>query len=406
VASTPQPTKPPRDTVEDVETAAEADWDPERRTLIVKPSYNLGFTTLNLGAGFLYDGAAPYQLNVHADSQFTLADTSKLRDVRFLFGGKFKTKRPFTWQFGIMYDQTLKKWVFRQSGLMLSVPEIGSHFFIGRAKEGFSLNKVMVGYDGWSMERMPFTDATIPLLADGIKWLGNADHDHLFWNLGWFNDRFSQGQTFSSYNYQFVLRAGWVPMTGDTSGTLLHIGVNLRYGQPDRGRLKLSSKPEVFPSPLFLNTGSFPAEGTWTGGLEAYYRPSNFLIGSEVYTQNVQSDSVGSPWFWGGNIVMAWLPTGEVRRYNLVGNYFRGILPTRTVVQGGPGAWELVLTLSYTDLTDKSINGGRFWRVTPMLNVHLTDNARLEFAYGYGRLNRFGVTGGYQWVQSRLQLQL
>ena len=71
---------------------------------------------------------------------------------------------------------------------MVAVPEIGSHFFAGRSKEGFSLNKIMVGYDGWSMERLPFTDATVPLLADGIKWLGNAKNRHLFWNLGWFND--------------------------------------------------------------------------------------------------------------------------------------------------------------------------------------------------------------------------
>lgn len=409
-AGAQQPPQAGRDTAQvrpaDTETAGEADYDPGRRTLIKGLDFSLGFTTVHIGGGFLYDGAVPYQRNPEAQSQFALNDTTRYRDIRFLFGGKFRTKRPLTWQFGVMYDQTLKKWVFRQSGLMLAVPEINSHFFLGRAKEGFSLNKVMVGYDGWGMERMPFTDATIPLLADGIKWLGNADHKHIFWNLGWFNDRFSQGQTFSSYNYQFVLRTGWVPMQGDTSGTLLHLGLNLRYGQPDHGRLKLSSKPEVFPSPLFLNTGSFPADGTWTGGVEAYYRPGSFLIGSEVYTQHVLADSVGNPWFYGGNIVISWLPTGEVRRYEPVGNYFRGILPRRTVIQGGPGAWELVLTMSYANFTDRAVHGGIFWRVTPMLNIHLSDNVRLEFAYGYGKLDRFGVTGAYSWVQSRVQLQL
>src|SRR5262249_22753597 len=146
----------------------------------------------------------------------------KLRDARFLIGGKFKTKRALTWQAGIMYDQITKKMLFRQTGLMIAVPEIWSHFFIGRAKEGFSLNKVMTGYDGWTMERLPFTDATVPLLADGIKWLGYVPDKQVFWNLGVFTDWLSHGQTFSSYNSQFVLRAGWVPLAGDTAGTLLH----------------------------------------------------------------------------------------------------------------------------------------------------------------------------------------
>jgi hypothetical protein len=42
----------------------------------------------------------------------------------------------------------------------------------------------MVGYDGWSMERLPFTDATVPLLADGIKCLGYVAATQLFCNVG------------------------------------------------------------------------------------------------------------------------------------------------------------------------------------------------------------------------------
>ena len=52
------------------------------------------------------------------------------------------------------------------------VPEISSKFQIGRLKEGISLNKVLSGYDGWTSERFTFSDAAIPLLADGIKWMG------------------------------------------------------------------------------------------------------------------------------------------------------------------------------------------------------------------------------------------
>jgi phosphate-selective porin OprO/OprP len=60
----------------------------------------------------------------------------------------------------------------------------------------------------------------------------------------------------------------------------------------------------------------------------------------------------------------------------------------------------------YTDLDSGTIQGGRFWRITPMANWHLSDNMRLEFTYGYGVLDRFGLKGGTQFFQTRLQLQL
>ena len=72
---------------------------------------------------------------------------------------------------------------------MVAVPELWGHVFVGRTKEGFSLNKVMVGYAGWTMERSTMSDASIPILADGIKWLGlqhesPLDLEHrLLWRL-------------------------------------------------------------------------------------------------------------------------------------------------------------------------------------------------------------------------------
>jgi phosphate-selective porin OprO and OprP len=57
-------------------------------------------------------------------------------------------------------------------------------------------------------------------------------------------------------------------------------------------------------------------------------------------------------------------------------------------------------------LNSGPIQGGKFWRFTPMVNWHVSDNVRLEIAYGYGSLRRFGLTGVTQFFQSRLQLQL
>jgi hypothetical protein len=57
------------------------------------------------------------------------------------------------------------------------------------------------------------------------------------------------------------------------------------------------------------------------------------------------------------------------------------------------------------DLDEGPIHGGRFWRLTPMVNWYLSDHLRLELAYGVGQLDRFGVVGTTQFFQSRLQFQ-
>ncbi|MFL5607059.1 MAG: porin [Gemmatimonadaceae bacterium] len=388
-------------------TAGEGDDEGSSpRQWLRRPEWNLGFMTLHAGGGLLYDVIAYSQDSASKEQFPSLIPQFRLRDARLLFGGRFKTERSFTWQMGVMYDAATSKWLFRQTGLMVAVPEINSHFFVGRAKEGFSLNKVMVGYDGWSMERLPFTDATVPLLADGIKWLGYVPSSHLFWNLGAFTDWLSEGQSFSSYNYQFVARGGYSRMSSDTAGTLVHLGMNFRVGDVNSDSIQLRSKPEAYPAPYFIDTGKFPAHSALTFGPEVYYRPGRVLVGGEYYWQRVSSAEMGSPWFHGGEAVVAWVTSGETRAFNLAGSYFKEVSADSTVVQGGPGAWAPMLKFSYSNLTNGPVQGGIFWRLTPMLNWYLTDNVRLEFAYGEGVLKRFGTTGETRFFQSRLQLRL
>jgi phosphate-selective porin OprO and OprP len=288
---------------------------------------------------------------------------------------------------------------------MVGVPKILSYFFIGRQKEGFSLNKVMVGYDGWTMERSTWSDSTIPLLADGFKWIGYSKRHGFLWNVGYFNDAASKGQSFSSYSSQEVARLAWLPVHSEEEGTLIHLGFNFRYGKPVDGQLRLKSRPEDFIAPFFLDTGTFTAGSANSLGYETYYRRKSLLLGSEYYLMNTYSKSAGNNRFHGGDFVATWLPTGETRPYNTVGGYFRDIEPKRPVFDGGPGAWELVLRYSYTDLDSQNVHGGTFWRLTPMVNWYLSQNVRLEAGYGYGHLDRFNLKGNTQFFQARLQLQ-
>jgi phosphate-selective porin OprO/OprP len=349
-------------------------------------------------AAYAQDEDSKKQIEMHPDE--------RLRDFRFILGGKLfpKWKRSVTWSAGIMYDAPNHQWLMRQTGVMIAVPELWGNFFVGRSKEGFSLNKIMVGYDGWTMERSPMNDATIPILADGIKWLGYSPKHHFLWNVGYFNDVLSKGQSYSTYSSQEVGRFAYLPILNESD--VLHLGVNLRYGKPVDNRLRLRSRPEAFPAPYFLDTGSFDADSTRTAGYELYYRRSRWLFGHEYWWVAASSKTARDPVFQGGDVVVTYLFNDATRVYNTVGGYFRGVSPKRPVFSGGPGAWELVMHYSYTDLNSQGVHGGRFWRFTPMVNWHLSDNVRLEFGYGYGHLDRFNLGGNTQFFQTRIQLQL
>jgi hypothetical protein len=54
----------------------------------------------------------------------------------------------------------------------------------------------------------------------------------------------SEGQSFSSYDQQFVARVGWVPILPG-KGTLLHVAIAGRYGLVNDQTLRLRSRPEL-----------------------------------------------------------------------------------------------------------------------------------------------------------------
>jgi len=385
--------------------AAEADGVEPRRQLVAWNHYQGPYFTLRVGAGFGYDYSA-YAQDANSKQQMTLSPVAAVRDFRLLLKGRFPTIPRLTYTLGYMYDGSAKAWRFRQTGLMVDVPELLGGFFIGRTKEGFSSNKIMVGYFTWTGERATMNEALIPILADGIKWTGRIPSGKLVYNVGYFMDELSQTESFNKNDSQFVARAVWLPNAGSDK-PLLHLAVEGRFAEANNGQLQYRSRPEVFQAQTYaIDTGKFPANHANALGVEAYYRPGSLMFGMEYFLNKVSSQQTDNPLFHGGEVFAAYLFTGEVRPYNTRGAFFEAVSPARTVFEGGPGAWEGVLRFSYTDLDSGTIQGGKFWRITPMVSWYLSDNVRMEFTYGYGVLDRFGLSGATQFFQTRLQILL
>ena len=335
----------------------------------------------------------------------SLQDQFKVRDFRVLFSGQFKTKRSISWRAGIMYDASSDSWLVRETGIMVGVPEIYSNFFVGRTKEGFSLNKVMNGYAGWAFERQMAIDV-IPILADGLKWMGYLPKSRVFWNLGIYTDWLSKGQSFSTYQSQFDVRVGWNPISSQRENTMLHLGINYRYGKVEDGQIQLKSRPEANPAPYFITTGNFSADHSNHIGYEIYFQSGRWLMGSEYYWHQFTSPTADNPLFKGGEFMISYILTGNSRKYITSTSIFGFVPIKKSVFKGGLGEIDGLLRFTTFDLNGGNIQGGQFWRITPMLNWYLSPELRFEIGYGYGILNRFGLKGATQFFQSRIQLTI
>jgi phosphate-selective porin OprO/OprP len=382
--------------------AGEADGDVPRQIISFNDYEWRGFS-LRWGGGLLVDYSTYAQDDV-SKSQMDLSPLGDLRDFRVLLKGKLPIPR-VTYTLGYMYDKAKGSWRFRQSGIMVAIPKTNGSIFVGRTKEGFSTSKIMVGYQGWTNERATMNDALVPILADGIKWNGAIPNGKLLYSLGFFRDTRSESESFNKNDKQSVARVVWLPLSG--TNNVLHISAGLRHALADDGQLQYRSKPESFQAQSYaIDTGKFDAEYANAYNFETYYRPGSYVFGMEYFVNKIKAPGVGNPTVHGGEALAAYILTGETRPYNAAGGYFERIDPSNSVFNGGPGAWELVARYSYSDMDDQGIRGGKFWRLTPMVNWHLSGNVRLEFVYGYGTLDRFDVVGRTQFFQSRLQFQL
>lgn len=362
-------------------------------------------TTLRIGGGMLYDFTAYAQDENSKKQVDKLEPEIRLRDLRVTLSGKFKFKRDLSWKAGIMYDGNKDSWYVRETGVMIGLPEISGSIFVGRTKEGYSQSKVMVGYAIWNQERSMSIDV-IPILADGIKYLGYFPKQKIMVNLGVFTDWVSRSQSFSTYKFQTVTRIAWLPGYKDETSPLLHIGFNYRYGETKDGELQLRSKPEDTNSPYFVETEKLKAGSSNSYGAELYYRNGAFMAGTEIHAHQLSSAENANPLFLGGEAFLVYNFSGETRPYYSKLGCFGFLKVKKSVFKGGSGAWEGILRFSSLDLNDANVYGGKVWRFTPAVNWYLSDNIRFTLTYGFAVLNRFELEGKTQFFQSRIMFML
>ena len=83
-----------------------------------------------MGFGLLFDYAS-FTQDANSKEQVDLTSQWKYRDGRLILNGRLGFKRPTTWTAGIMYDADKDAVLMRMTGIMVAVPEIWGHIFVG-----------------------------------------------------------------------------------------------------------------------------------------------------------------------------------------------------------------------------------------------------------------------------------
>ncbi|HEY1869493.1 MAG TPA: porin, partial [Chitinophagaceae bacterium] len=294
-------------------------------------------STFRIGVGFIYDFTTYAQSETFKQQMgvagIELGPRSKTRDFRILGSGVFKTKRLFSWKFAYMWDGDKNTWMVRETGVTIGVPELKGNFFVGRTKEGFSMIKVMNGHSPWGYERQMALDV-IPILADGIKYMGYYPKAKMFLNLGYFNNLTSKNQAFSTFQSQIVARVGWLPILDEKSNKVLHIATSFQYGKPKDDVMTLKSRPESNPTPQLINTGQFTTDHSLHYAGEVYYTNNRLTIGSEVLSHHFYAKDSADHVFNGGNVFVSYSFTGGTRPYNTAGGIYGFMRVKRSVFKG------------------------------------------------------------------------
>jgi len=218
------------------------------------------------------------------------------------------------------------------------------------------------------------------------------------WAVGWFNDWWVEGESWSSSGNDFAGRLTALPVWGDDGANYLHGAASSRYYGAVDDQLRYRGKPASNVADDYVDTGKVPGDHAWHTGLEALWNVRGYSLLAEYVRADLSTRDGSNPTLDGYYVTAGWVLTGEHRPYDRQAGYARRILP-----QGRWGAVELIGRVGRVDLDDGSVRGGTmdgWWA-----GVNWWANNRWKASVGYGTidLDRFGIEGNTETLLTRLQ---
>ena len=275
----------------------------------------------------------------------------------------------------------------------------------GHMKEPFSLEQQT------SRRWITFMERSLPNALVIGRNTGGSLHDttlgdRLRWHIGVFCDT-SEFAKHCDDDVDLGFRLTGLPAISEDGANLTAVGVSYVHQFRDSRTVKFSKGPESSLANEFLPTGTIAGvrdidrigtEVAWVHGplsLQAEYMHA-FLD---------RNTGRGDLDFWGFTAEASWLVTGERRPYSKSTGAFDRIVPRKkfTPSTGDWGAFQLATRVSYLDLDDRDISGGRQIDLTLGFNWILTSTLRFTLNYVFGQVRG---PGDVHVAQARFQVAL
>jgi phosphate-selective porin OprO/OprP len=186
----------------------------------------------------------------------------------------------------------------------------------------------------------------------------------------------------------------------------LHLGAGGSIVNPQNDTVRYRSRPESHLAPRYVDTGAFAADRAYLANLEALLTYDRLSIQAEYFRNWTDANGSSDPSFQGAYAFVSYFLTDDYRPYRKSSGVVDRVKPTKnfSFSGGGLGAWELLARISYLDLNDGAVSGGRLTDYTAGLGWYLNANTRMLFNYIYADLDRGTVSDGAHIFQTRLQI--
>jgi phosphate-selective porin OprO/OprP len=237
---------------------------------------------------------------------------------------------------------------------------------------------------------------TNTLLNRRVRWAGG-----LFFVVDNFNDANLDGGFDDSFD--LALRVNGLPLWQEGADWMV-LGVSYGHRFNITDDIKIAERPESFLVAPLLDTGPIPgASGLDRFSIEAAWARGRFNFQAEGMGMLIARDSGPNLRFWGGYALVTVALTGERRAYGRKSGTFGRIVPIEPFdrKRGTWGALELAARISYADLDDQDIRGGR--ELNGTLGFNWIPFNQVKFSTNYVLAHR--LDGGWANIlQARIQL--
>lgn len=294
---------------------------------------------------------------------------------------------------------------------MADVPHLGG-LKVGQFTPPVGLQLITSSWDIGLMEPAAPLQAMAPPPQPGVQASGAFFDRRGTWKAGAFAGMGADGEYGSGSKRfgNFMGRATWLAIDDiddkEPAGNhYLHLGASTSLQRGANGQLRYRSRPESYLAPYVIDTGVIDADFAATVGAELLWTRGPYSAQAEVMASRVDASTAGTLLFHGLYAQAGWFITGESRPY-LYNDAIPGrIQPLRNFgfsPDEGWGAWEAVARVSYADLSDGAVQGGRLLMFMSSLNWILRPQVKLMFELGAGRVSGTAADGNLLLAQLRM----